>query len=69
MSGSFRIEIDLDKCVGSRICVAIAPNAFQLNKNGQACIRRDADETVAAIRTAAEACPVSAITLRDVGDG
>jgi ferredoxin len=69
MSGSFQVEIDLDKCVGSRICVAIAPKAFQLNKDGQACVRRDTDEAIAAIRTAAEACPVSAISLREVGDG
>jgi ferredoxin len=65
MSRMCRIEIDLDKCVGSRICVAIAPKAFDLNSDGQATVLDHSDETLETIKMAAEGCPVSAITVHD----
>ena len=63
MNCSRRIEIDLDKCVGSRICVAIAPKVFRLNADGQASMVGDSNEPLATLRMAAEGCPVSAITV------
>jgi ferredoxin len=61
-----RIKIDYDKCVGSRLCTAIAPKVFQLNQDGQAAVANAQGDTLDVIQTAAEACPVSAITFEQV---
>jgi ferredoxin len=66
MTPAIRVEVDPDKCVGSRICVAIAPKVFVLDDNGQATVADPAGDTVETIRAAAEGCPVSAITVEDV---
>lgn len=61
-----RIEVDHDKCVGSRICIAIAPEVFTLDVNGQASVVDPEGDTLEAINAAAEGCPVSAITIEDL---
>lgn len=66
MGKSFRIHVDLDKCVGSRICVAIAPKSLRLNEEGQASPIESSDDSIENIRMAAEACPVCAITLEEI---
>lgn len=63
-----RIKIDYDKCVGSRLCTAIAPNVFRLNKDGQATVVNAQGDSPAIIRAAEEACPVSAITVEQAGE-
>lgn len=63
---SVRISIDYDKCVGSRICTAVAPNVFTLNDDSQAVVLNVAGDTLETIRMAAEACPVSAITIEEM---
>ena len=60
-----RISIDYDKCVGSRICTAVAPNVFTLNENSQAAVVNAEGDTLETIKMAAEACPVSAITIEE----
>ena len=57
-----RIKVDHDICVGSRICVAIAPRAFRLDANGQAIVEGEG-EALNVIQAATESCPVSAIAL------
>ncbi len=61
----YRIQVDLDKCVGSRICVAIAPGVFLLNEDGQASVVDTPADTVEHVRMAAEGCPVGAITVQE----
>lgn len=63
MKTTLRITVDHDKCVGSRICVAVAPRVFQLNEAGQAQVVDALGEEATVIRMAEEACPVSAITV------
>lgn len=58
-----RIKIDHDKCVGSRLCTSIAPKVFQLNQDGQAAVTNAEGDALNVIQIAAEACPVSAITV------
>jgi ferredoxin len=60
-----RISIDYDKCVGSRICMAVAPNVFTLNEDSQAAVVNAEGDTLETIKMAAEACPVSAITIEE----
>lgn len=66
MADAVRIHVDHDKCVGSRICTAIAPQVFALDENGQACVSNPTGDTLEAIQAAAEGCPVSAITIEEV---
>jgi ferredoxin len=63
MARTVRIRVDHDKCVGSRICVAISPKVFELDANGQAAVADPDADTLEMIRMAAEGCPVSAITV------
>lgn len=60
----YRIEIDLVTCVGFAECVKAAPEVFALGASANQSTVVDAtgtdDETVL---RAAEACPVSAISL------
>lgn len=66
----FRIEIDLLACVGFAECAKAAPAVFRLDEAANQSTVVEAsgadDDTVLA---AAEACPVSAITLYDVTTG
>ena len=66
----YRIQIDLVTCVGFAECVKEAPEVFQLdpvaNQSTVADPHGAGDERVLA---AAEACPVSAITLYDTATG
>lgn len=57
------VTVDHDICVGSAMCVAIAPALFRLNGERQAEVV--AGEVVAAdlAAEAAENCPVGAITV------
>jgi ferredoxin len=64
MSEAEGIEVDHDKCVGSRLCVAVAPKVFVLNDDGQAEVGDPQGDTPENIRIAAGACPMSAITLK-----
>ena len=66
MPHGVRIEVDYDRCVGSRICVAVAPKVFALDENGQALVVDPSGDTLEAIHAAAEGCPVSAITVEEV---
>lgn len=68
MLPSVRIKVDYDKCVGSRICTAIAPKVFQLNEAGQAAVANAQGDALAIIRAAEEACPVSAITVEQADE-
>lgn len=63
MARTVRIQVDHDKCVGSRICVAIAPKVFDLDANGQATVLDPEADAAETIRIAAEGCPVTAITV------
>lgn len=68
MTRTVRIQVDHDKCVGSRICVAIAPLVFELDANGQATVLDSNAEAIETIRMAAEGCPVTAITVEAAED-
>lgn len=61
------IDIDTDRCIGSGQCVLAAPDVFSQDSDGLGAHRSDgqAQAHLEEVRTAALACPVSAITLRN----
>jgi ferredoxin len=65
----FHISIDYDRCVGSRICVLVAPAVFGLNENLQSRVLDPSAADDATIVAAAEGCPMMAISLVDVATG
>lgn len=66
----YRIEIDLFSCVGFAECAKTAPGVFQLDEfANQSSVLNAAGAGDDTILRAAEACPVSAISLYDVATG
>ncbi|GEB50238.1 MULTISPECIES: ferredoxin [Streptomyces] len=69
MGERWRIEVDRDVCIGSGMCAATAPDGFRLDsarRSRPLAGERDPDEQVL---TAAENCPVEAITITLAGTG
>lgn len=64
MSASrLRAVISHDRCTGVAMCVQAARSAFRLNAAGQAEFLPDHDADDDQLHDAADACPMSAITL------
>lgn len=63
------MEVDRSVCIGSGMCVNHAPDGFRLDSARQS--HPDVPETDAneQVLTAAEGCPVEAITLTLLGSG
>jgi ferredoxin len=60
-----RAKVDRDICIGSAMCVAAAPDVFELDDEG---LSRVVDEDAGdeeSLRQAAEGCPVQAVILED----
>jgi ferredoxin len=69
MGDRWHVEVDHSLCIGSAQCLHHAREAFRLDTGRQShpvAPETDADET---ILTAAENCPVEAITLTLLGSG
>ena len=62
---TMRARVDRDICIGSAMCVATAPEVFELGDDGLArAVNPDpGDDDL--LRDAAQGCPVQAITLED----
>lgn len=65
----FLISVDHNRCVGSRICVLVAPGVFGLDENLQSRVLDPAGADDDAILSAAEGCPMMAISLVDAATG
>jgi ferredoxin len=65
----WKISVDKNVCIGSAMCVAIAPDRFALDerqRSGPVQAEIDPDEVV---RDVAASCPSEAISLVDAGTG
>lgn len=65
----WKVSVDKGACIGSAVCVGIAPGRFALDerqRSGPVEAEIDADEVV---RDAAATCPAEAITLLDADSG
>jgi ferredoxin len=63
------IEIDPECCVGSSVCVIVAPEVFVLTEDGQSRVHDPGGAALETIIEAAEGCPTMAIRLRDPNSG
>jgi ferredoxin len=65
----WKVAVDKQLCIGSAMCVAIAPDKFTLDarqRSGPIAGEIDPDE---AVRDAAASCPSEAISLTDADTG
>jgi len=65
----WKVSVDKNACIGSSMCVAIAPGRFVLDerqRSGPVDAETDPDEVV---RDAAASCPSEAISLVDADTG
>lgn len=59
-----RVEIDRELCIGAASCVALAPEAFELDGENKAVLKPGwAGLTREQLLNAAKSCPVAAIFL------
>jgi ferredoxin len=65
---SWRVEVDRSSCVSSGVCVGYAPKFFQIRDGASTPVSAVVDEA-AEVLTAAEICPVEAITVTDIEAG
>lgn len=65
----WRVEVDSSICIGSGMCVAIAPEHFRFvgSRSQPVCELVEPDDD--AVLDASESCPVEAIRVRDEGTG
>ena len=61
------VRIDWDRCMGSGNCVFWAPETFDLSDDGHAVVVDAAATDEERLRTAAQGCPVGAISLWRAG--
>ena len=69
MAGKLRVTVDHNVCVGNAMCPHIAPKSFALNDDRQSQVIDPNGEPRETVMEAAEACPVSAITVVDAETG
>ncbi|MER7764767.1 ferredoxin [Streptomyces sp. NPDC097619] len=70
MGDHWHVEVDRGVCIGSGMCVTLAPEGFALDSARQSHPVAPDTEASEPVLTAAEGCPVEAIliTLRDSGE-
>ena len=61
------VQIDRDRCMGSGNCVFWAPETFDLSDDGHAVVEDAMATDEERLRTAAQGCPVGAISLWRAG--
>ncbi|NLY10332.1 MAG: ferredoxin [Firmicutes bacterium] len=56
--------VDPDLCIGCGLCAEICPDVFEMNDEGIAQVKEDADcDGAGCCQDAADSCPVDAISL------
>jgi len=60
-----KARVDRDVCIGSAVCVATAPDVFELDNEGLSHVVDQDAGSDELLREAAEGCPVQAIILED----
>ena len=60
-----KIKINRETCIGCGVCVALAPDYFQLDDEGKSVPKKEEveEKDIETVRTAAQSCPTGSITL------
>lgn len=65
---TYKIVIDRNKCQGIGACVNTAPEVFKIDKEGKAIVISADGTDEDTVYTAADSCPLEAISLFDEDD-
>lgn len=78
---ALKIKVDRALCIGAASCVAVGPNAFDLDSEGKAVIKKkdgtttsdfvaysDINDTEPNLLNSAKSCPTNAIIIVEVDD-
>lgn len=60
-----RVRVDRGRCVGTAMCVAVAPNVFEIDNEGKAIVLVQKPQDRERLTKAAEECPTQAVILED----
>jgi ferredoxin len=61
----YSITVDRDLCIGSGMCVAYAPGTFDQDDDAKSVLLTPSTDTLEAIRSAIDACPMRALQLHE----
>ena len=77
----YKVKVDRSVCIGAASCVAVAPNAFDLDSEGKAVVKKkdgntssdfvaysDINDEEVNIMNAAKSCPVNSIIIVEVDE-
>lgn len=64
---SLEVHVDRARCIGSGVCVRIAPGVFELDEEGVAVVNDAHAASRSELLAAAETCPTFAIVLFESG--
>lgn len=72
----WKVTVDQDACTGSGMCLGVAPDHFEFSpgrrsrpRAAQVDVTGPDDDAATAIASAAECCPMAAITIVDADSG
>ncbi|GAU69367.1 putative 3Fe-4S ferredoxin [Streptomyces sp. NBRC 110611] len=69
MADRWRVAVDRRVCIGSGMCVAMAPDGFRLGPARQSHPTATETDAAESLLAAAEGCPVEAIALTAADSG
>jgi ferredoxin len=58
-----KVDIAEDVCIGSAMCVRVAPRVFEIGEDGVARVKDDVSATAAELSKAIDICPTGALTV------
>ncbi|MBP7512690.1 MAG: ferredoxin [Bacteroidia bacterium] len=67
--GNIKVSVDLDKCVGSQLCMMFSPEVFAKDGHGQSKVISENYPDVKEIVGTAEQCPQCAIKVENTDTG
>ena len=64
--GKYKVWVDRNLCIGAAACVAVTPNAYELDNESKAVIIDSInEETIESLINSAKSCPTDAIIIED----
>lgn len=67
--GNIKVSVDLDKCVGSQLCMMFSPEVFERDGHGQSRVLHSHHESAVELVATAEQCPQCAIKVENTETG